>query len=43
MKSLRYKLACVFIILIFCLAPLGAIDLDNTSKYINQDDNRSDI
>ena len=43
MKSLRYKLACVFIILIFCLAPLGAIDLDNNTKYINQDDNGSDI
>ncbi len=39
MKSLRYKLAGVFIITIFCLAPLGAIDLDNNTKYINQDDN----
>ena len=43
MKNLRYKIACVFIILIFCLAPLGAIDLDNNTKYINQDDNGSDI
>ena len=39
MKSLRYKLIGVFIILIFCLAPLGAIDLDNNTKYTNQDDN----
>ena len=43
MKNLRYKIACVFIILIFCLAPLGAIDLDNNTKYTNQDDNGSDI
>lgn len=45
MKNIGLKFACVFIILIFCLAPLSAIDLneDNNTKYINQDDNDNAI
>ena len=43
MKNLKYKIAGVFIILIFCLAPLGAIDLNNDTKYINQDNNTDSI
>lgn len=40
MRNLSLRLACVFIILIFLLAPLGAVDFnqDNNTKYINQDD-----
>ena len=43
MRQLFFKYACVFIILIFCLAPLGAIDLDNNTKYINQNDNEKGV
>ena len=37
------KFACVFIIAMFCLSPLGAIDLgqDNNTKYINQEYNKN--
>lgn len=37
MKNLSLKLACVFIILIFSLSPLCAMELnqDNNTKYIN--------
>ena len=39
MERISLKLACVFIILMFCLSPLSAADLgqdDNNNKYINQ-------
>ena len=46
MKNLSIKLACIFIIVMYCLAPLSALDLnqsDNNTKYSNQDDNTSKI
>ena len=46
MKNAYFKFACVFIIAMFCLAPLGAVDLnqnDNNTKYINQDDKENNI
>ena len=43
MKGSIFKYACVFIITMYCLAPLSAIDLnqDNNTKYINHEDNES--
>ena len=46
MNQISIKIACVFIIAMFCLTPLGAVDLnqdDNNTKYINQDTNDSSI
>ena len=46
MKNAYFKFACIFIIAMFCLAPLGAVDLnqnDNNTKYINQDDKENNI
>ena len=45
MKKSSLRFVCLFIILIFCLAPLSAIDLnqDNNTKHISQDDDESDI
>ena len=46
MKNAYFKFACIFIIAMFCLAPLGAVDLnqnDNNTKYINQDDKETII
>ena len=42
MKQPILRFACVFIILIFCLAPLSAIDFnqDNNTKYISTEDNK---
>ena len=41
MKGLNLRLACIFIILIFLLSPLSALDLnqDGNNKYINQENN----
>ena len=45
MKNFSLKIACIFIILMYCLAPLSALDLnqDDNNKYINQDTDDSDI
>ena len=46
MKNAYFKFACIFIIAMFCLTPLSAIDLnqnDNNTKYINQDDKENNI
>ena len=46
MNNKGLKIACIFIIAIFCLAPLAAVDLnqnDNNTKYINQDDKETNI
>ncbi len=45
MNNAFFKFACVFIIAMFCLTPLSAIDLqdDNNNKYINQEDNETSI
>ncbi len=46
MKNSMLKFACIFIIVMYCLAPLSAIDLnqdDNNNKYINQEDNGMDM
>ena len=46
MKNFSLKIACVFIILMYCLAPLSALDLnqdDNNNKYIKQDASDSGI
>lgn len=45
MKNLSLKFACVFIILIFSLSPLCAMELnqDNNTKYINHDVKESNI
>ena len=39
MKNFGLKIACVFIILMYCLAPLSALDLnqDDNNKYIEHD------
>lgn len=41
MKKLIFKYSCIFIILMYCLAPICAGDLaqDNNTKYINEDNN----
>ena len=43
MKGLNLRLACIFIILIFLLSPLSALDLnqDDNNKYINQEHDNS--
>lgn len=44
MNKKIFKIACIFIIVMFCLMPLGAVDLnqnDNNNKYINEDFNES--
>ena len=44
MKFFNIKLACIFIIAMFCFAPLSAADLNqdgNNNKYIDQDDNNT--
>ena len=46
MKKQSLELACVFIILMFCLSPLSAMELsqdDNNTKYINHELNESNI
>ena len=45
MKNSSLKFACIFIILIFCIAPLSAIDLncDDNNKCINQSYDKSSV
>ncbi len=45
MKNFGLKIACVFIILMYCLAPLSALDLnqDDNNKYIEHDTGDSSI
>ena len=45
MKKFSLKIACIFIILMYCLAPLSALDLnqDDNNKYINQETDDSSI
>ena len=45
MKNFSLKIACVFIILMYCLAPLSALDLnqDDNNKYIEHDTGDSSI
>ena len=45
MKNFSLKIACVFIILMYCLAPLSAFDLnqDDNNKYIEHDTGDSSI
>ena len=45
MKNFGLKIACIFIILMYCLAPLSALDLnqDDNNKYIKHDTGDSSI
>ena len=45
MKKSFLKFACIFIIAMFCLTPLGAIDLNHggNTKYVNQENETNSL